>query len=228
MSKNPDWIHKEYPKTVPPTDFWTQIKRTVNGKPVSEEQIQMIVKTIGKELLLSSNDMLLDLGCGNGALAHYLFKDIKSYVGVDFSEYLIEIAQKNFEIRPDFVFINDDALHYVETATSIDRFTKCLIYGMFSYLPKPGLVLQNIARRFPLIKTVLIGNIPDRLLAGKFYGSVAPYTSLLDDRNSHIGIWYSKEQLSLLAEMAGWKVRIHNMPTDFYGSHYRYDAILYR
>ena len=35
-----DYIHKEYPKTCDPNDFFGQVKRTVNGQPISEEEIE--------------------------------------------------------------------------------------------------------------------------------------------------------------------------------------------
>ncbi len=42
----PKWDYKEYPKTLPPDDLWGQVRRTVYGKPVSEDQIQMMVDAI--------------------------------------------------------------------------------------------------------------------------------------------------------------------------------------
>ena len=37
------FVHKEFPKQFSKDDFWSQIKRTVDGKPVSEENIDMII-----------------------------------------------------------------------------------------------------------------------------------------------------------------------------------------
>ena len=33
------FMHKEFPKQFSKDDFWSQIKRTVDGKPVSEDDI---------------------------------------------------------------------------------------------------------------------------------------------------------------------------------------------
>jgi ubiquinone/menaquinone biosynthesis C-methylase UbiE len=89
-------FYKEYPKTCDPNDFWGQVKRTVNGKPVSQDQIEMIVQVACNTLNLSKNDRLLDLCCGNGALTRYLFDACSGGLGVDFSEYLIGVARKHF------------------------------------------------------------------------------------------------------------------------------------
>ena len=53
-----DYIHKEYPKTCRPDDFWGQVKRTVHGKPVSQDQIDMIIYAIRNGLSLSHEDIL--------------------------------------------------------------------------------------------------------------------------------------------------------------------------
>ena len=38
-------FYKEHPKTCDPEDFWGQVKRTVNGKPIPQAQIDMIVES---------------------------------------------------------------------------------------------------------------------------------------------------------------------------------------
>src|SRR5690348_1022007 len=93
----PKWDYKEYPKTLPADDLWGQVRRTVYGKPVPEDQIQMIVEAIvtGLELRLPAIG-LLDIGCGNGALAARLFPYCERCVGVDSSEYLIAVANTRF------------------------------------------------------------------------------------------------------------------------------------
>jgi hypothetical protein len=51
-----DYIHKEFPKTCAADDFFGQVKRTVHGKPVSDEQIVMIIAGIRAGLKLSPKD----------------------------------------------------------------------------------------------------------------------------------------------------------------------------
>ena len=69
-----DYFHKEYPKTLDPDDLWGQVRRTVNGKPVSDAQIALIVAAIRDGLQFSKEDVVLDLACGNGALSSYFFE----------------------------------------------------------------------------------------------------------------------------------------------------------
>lgn len=225
-----DYNHKEYPKTRARHDFWGQVKRTVHGKAVSQEQIDMIVKAIKDGLLLSPEDTLLDIGCGNGALSQYLFSEVSQFHGVDFSEYLIGIAKEYFEKAPDFTFQGIDAVSYVNSGANPESFTKCLCYGAFTYFSYEDSekVLSGLSGRFRNLQLVYIGNLPDRERAHLFYPEDKDFSGLLDDRNSPIGIWRSKDDFTQLAHRNGWDIDFYEMPVKFYAAHYRYDAILRR
>ena len=84
----------ERPKQFHEKDFWRQVRRTINGEPVPEEQIKMIEIQIRQLLKLCSSDHLLDIGCGNGALTNRLNIYVNTTKGIDHSNYLIDIAQK--------------------------------------------------------------------------------------------------------------------------------------
>ena len=225
-----DYMHKEYPKNCAPDDFWGQVKRTVKGEPVSQNQIDMIVGAIRNGLSISHEDVVLDIGCGNGALSRYFFDDCSQLLGIDFSEYLISVAKANFENPPFFTFKASDAASYVDTEPEPTRFTKALCYGCFTYLTFVDAehVLRQLSERFLNIKTLYIGNLPDKESAHFFYPEGTDFSSLLDDNTSPIGIWRSKEEMRELAFASEWDVRFNTMPTDFYSAHYRYDAILCR
>ncbi len=221
---------KEYPKTLDPDDFWGQVKRTVHGNPVSEDQIQMIVNAIQSSLGLAKGDSLLDLGCGNGALSHRLFSMISSFLGVDFSNYLISVAKKNFEAPPDFCFEMADAAEYVAKEESPERFTKALCYGCFSYFEKSNaeFILSTLESRFRNISVIFIGNLPDKDRLENFYHTPPKSTGELDDHDSKIGIWRTMDEFYRLASRNGWNARFKTMHESFYAAHYRYDVVLNR
>ena len=149
---------KEYPKTLAPDDFWGQIKRSVNGQPVSEEQIQLIVATIKDALAFQPGDRLLDLACGNGALSRYFFDDCAEVYGVDYSEVLIEVAKRYFEQLPLRRFDLADVGEYIVAETDPARFTKVLCYGSFPYFPEATarLVLTRLCRDYSQVERVFI------------------------------------------------------------------------
>ncbi len=220
---------KEYPKTLLPTDFWGQVKRTVNGQPVSERQIEMIVAAIHPALQLHAQDSLLDLACGNGALSQFFFGQCREFLGVDFSEVLIDVARTNFE-QPGRSFILEEVGQYVRQEQSPERFTKVLCYGSFPYFPEETarLVLQHLHSVFRRVERVFIGNLPDLALHSAFFSDRRPHPHELKDPESKIGIWRSEDEFRSLAADCGWEACFHRMPAAFYAAHYRYDVLLTR
>lgn len=188
----------------------------------------MIISAITSGLELMSGESLLDLGCGNGALSQFLFEKCDLYQGVDFSEFLIDVAQKNFEKPPAYSFKLSDAVSYVESEPSPSRFEKALCYGVFSYFSADSAerLLSVLRKRFTGIKRIFIGNLPDRDLAGEFYPAGEDFTHLLGDAQSPLGIWRSQKFMRDLAASTGWIAEFRTMPEDFYASRYRFDAIL--
>lgn len=221
-------FYKEHPKTCAPDDFWGQVKRSVNGKPVSQDQIDMIVTAILTALKPTNNDFLLDLCCGNGALTRYILDKCKGGTGVDFSEYLINVAIKNFVKKNTENFLLGDALTYAEEETFPLQYTIALCYGSFQYIPKDDSIklLKVINNRFINIKSLFIGNLPDKSMIKSFYKNQEYYQGIEDDHTSAIGIWRTKEELSYLANKTGWNTIFSKMPENFYANKYRYDVLL--
>jgi cyclopropane fatty-acyl-phospholipid synthase-like methyltransferase len=221
--------YKEYPKTVPPDDLWAQVRRTVYGKPVSDEQITLIVDSMREGLALDGHDRLLELGCGNGALSHFMFDGCIEYHGIDFSEYLVSVAQRKFQ-RPGFSFAVGDICDYLAREPKPERFTKVLCYAVLSYLTDQQAlnVLTILSERFAGVGTVFLGNLPDRDRAHLFFPEEKDFRAELDDPASQIGRWRSPAQIEALGAQCGWTVRTSLMPETFYQAHYRYNAVLER
>lgn len=219
--------YKYYPRTLAADDFWGQVRRTVNGEPVGDEQISMITGAILRGLQLESDDVLLDLACGNGALSSRLYEHCAALLGVDFSEFLISVAENNFQQLPRYVYQCDDAAHYVETEPEPERFTKALCYGSFSFFPPESseTVLTQLRERFVNVERIFVGNLPDRDLAHLFYRQGVPEQALLDDHTEQIGTWRSRREFTELARLCGWNASFSTMPVEFF-SDYRYDVVL--
>jgi SAM-dependent methyltransferase len=229
MSKERFSFYKEYPKTCKPDDFWGQVKRTVNGKPVSQEQIDMIVKSIVEGLNLKHNDTLLDLCCGNGALSNLLFSYCSGGLGVDFSEYLISVANRFFsDYEKNREYILNDVVSFCENPVEPMRFTKAVCYGSFSFIEheRAEKLLCLLKMNFSNLKLVYIGNCPDKSLLSEFFKNRPFEPGVENDPDSPIGIWRTRDEFELLAFNTGWKISFRKMPPSFYASHYRYDVIL--
>lgn len=221
--------HDEYARSREPDDFWGQVRRTVNGMPVSDDQIEMIVDKISTALNLKADDTLLDIACGNGALSHLLFDSCSEYLGVDLSGHLISVAKANFEALPHYQFMQQGAAEYVRSESRPEGFSKVLCYGSFPYFPAADAaeVLRTLHDKFTNVQSVFIGNLPDKNRAVEFYKQ-QPDNEELADCCSQIGIWRTCSEFAKLANDAGWQVKFSTMPAGFYSSYYRYDALLSR
>ncbi len=226
----PTLDYDAWARSVPRDDLWAQVRRTVRGKPISEDQLRLIVETIVARLQLEPSDTLLDLACGNGALASLLFPSCGAYLGSDKSAYLISVARARFEDRPRRRFITAGAAEHVQSEAEPERFTKALCYGSFAYFSEDeaATVLKALHARFPAVRRVFIGNLPDRDRASAFYADRVPSAAELADPSSQIGIWRSRDAFRRLAAATGWRAEITVMPPDFFAAHYRYDALLTR
>ena len=217
-----------HPTTCAPDDFLGQVRRTIHGKPVSQEQIDAILHAIRLNLRLEPCDTLLDIGCGNGALASYLFDSIYEYLGIDLSPCLIDIARKHFEHPPHFHFLQQSAESYVRAENHPERFTKSLCYGAFAYFSpdEARMTLTTLYTRFSSLNTFFVGNLPDAEKAEAFFANrdILP----LNDCTTAIGKWYTQTEFIKLASLCGWDAICTTMPDGFYGAHYRFDATLTR
>jgi SAM-dependent methyltransferase len=225
-----DDAHKVYPRQFDRDDFWSQIKRTVNGKPVSEEDIEMIVTQYADHLDLSSRDHLLDLGCGNAALAARTFDRIASYTGVDFSSYLLEIANEYFKPDASVTYIENDAASFVKDCPEPGAYDKLLCYGCMSYLSREELLglIETLHDRFSNLERAFFGNIPNTSKAPEFFARRDVKDYDLDDPKSPIGVWWDPDELSDAASAFGFTAKVVHMPEQFYGATYRFDLLLKR
>lgn len=209
-------------------DYWGQVGRTVGGKAVDESQIALIVEAVAKGLDLAAGDVLLDLGCGNGALTDRFFARCGGGLGIDLSDNLIAIANRAFAVPPHRAYQAGDALELVETLNGPERFTKGLCYGSFMYFDDQAAIrlLTTLRQRCSAMSRLYLGNIPDSDRMAPFRQRDDYRPGMETDPQSPIGIWRTRAQISALAAAAGWKASFDQMPDGFYAATYRFDAIL--
>lgn len=221
-------IYKIHPQTCDPDDFWGQVRRTVNGRPVAQDQIDLIVEAMIDALNLRDDDCLLDLCCGNGALTTYFFQHCRGGLGIDFSDYLIKVARKNFVHSPDQQFELADVMEFARSEPRPERFTKALCYGSLQYLRKEEAreLLTLLRHRFCGLQRLVIGNYPDKDARNRFFYSNECEPEVENSHWSAIGIWRSRDEFIKLGSDTGWRAEFRIMPEEFYAAHYRYDIVL--
>ncbi len=225
----PKWDYQEYPKTLARDDFWGQVRRTIHGQRIAEADVAFLVSYLRRLLQLEPADVLLDLGCGNGALAARLFDECGAYVGVDNSAYLIDVAREYFEHSPEYRFVTSGIVEFAVAEPAPEAFTKGLCYAVAQFLPPEGVraLLLALGERFVSLGRVVVGNFPNRDQASLFFQSARSELEL-DCHESPVGRWWSKHEVESLASETGWKVSFSEMPSEVFNAGYRFDAILTR
>ncbi|WP_151702638.1 class I SAM-dependent methyltransferase [Nitrincola alkalilacustris] len=220
--------YDEHARGCNPDDLLVQICRTHQGEPVSQEQINLIIDAIKTGLSLDEGDRVLEVACGNGSLSHYLFADCKGYLGFDISDFLIEVARKNFQREPDFIFFPASVMSGLMAASNSYSYNKLLCYAAVQYMSDELLVdkLNFVKTNFPYIKRIFWGNIPDKEQSNKFFKQVVVNESVLNDTTTAIGKWRSQEDIKSIVTESGWNCEFQKMPPNFYASEYRFDAVL--
>ncbi|MDC3044658.1 methyltransferase domain-containing protein [Prochlorococcus sp. AH-736-B04] len=213
----------EKTKSYQENDYWRQVRRTIKGQPVSQEQINLIVEQITKLLDLKIDDNLLDFGCGNGALTTYFKAKVATTYGIDSSEYLIKIANKNFStIKNKYEIISIQK--FIENRNII-KFNKFLMYGVSSFLEDNELetIFKSISRKKNII--FMIGNIRDIKSVDSFY-EIKPSIKELNSCKSSMGKWRDLNWFEKMATKYNLVMESFKMPINFYARDYYFDIIL--
>lgn len=223
-----EFDHNQFALTKSETDFWGQVRRTVNGIPVSDAQIELIVGLIRRHTCIASQDWVIDLACGNGALGELFAGNAQTYFGVDLSPRLIEVARKYFSAS-NKQYALDDAESFLKLFAQKEKITKLVCYGSFSYFSSSSAqsIIETLFSDYPNLTHAYIGNLPNRDLAHNFYPKM-PAEGELDDHTSPIGIWRTKSQFEALLRPTSWCIKFIEQSEEFYASNYRYDVLLSR
>lgn len=228
-SRTPDYTHLKYPLIVDRRDYWKQVKRTVNGNEVADKDINTIINNVRKNLDLNKSDSLLDLGCGNGKLASYFFKNINKYHGIDFSDYLLKIAKEDFYLKNKTTFQKLNLRHNYNQIKNAKIYNKVLCYGAFSYFgKKSGKSIIEVLGSKENITSMYLGNIPNIKYSKEFFSNRNIVFYDLNDETSPIGVWWDFEELELYLRNEGFYTKKVTMPSDFYASKYRFDIYAFR
>jgi SAM-dependent methyltransferase len=167
--------------------------------------------------------LLLDLGCGNGALTAKFSSHVNEILGIDRSDYLIKIANKHFKkSHIDFECSN---LENILKHNFIKNFNKCLIYGVSSFLEDE--IIYSICKEFLGKKNnrLMFGNVRELKYADHFYTKdVDP--SELNDTKTSMGKWRTRDWFSKLAKDLGTEIYFSKMPKGFYASKYYFDVVI--
>lgn len=128
----------------------------------------LVVDDISEKLALMDKDMLLDIGCGVGALTELLSKKVKTVVGVDHADCVARLQERGL---PNVEVIAGNWLDVKMER----RFSKILAYDVVHYLGSPEEVVAFIVKALGLLMPrgrMLVGDIPSDDMRSRFDDSL--------------------------------------------------------
>jgi tRNA (uracil-5-)-methyltransferase TRM9 len=169
---------------------------------------------------------LLDLGCGNGELAHELARcgHRGAYTGLDFSSVLLEEASRGQPDSFSFIFADLSSENW-DAALSGNCYDAIFAFAVLHHLPGINMRLQLLRKVSSLLKTVgrfihsewqflnsprMIARLQPWETIGLSDNDVDPGDYLLDWRQGGTGLRYvhhfSESELADIAAQAGFEI----------------------
>lgn len=112
--------------------------------PVYQAQDAVIERRVWNALIAGGlPSMVLDLGCGTGYVPRLLGLESGSYVGVDVSGRMIDIARSRL---PRHAFMREDALSFLRACRSQAFTVVTALWQVLNHLPRLLDVVEEVAR----------------------------------------------------------------------------------
>jgi len=218
------WIN--YGKDIDNLDPQTQVLRTRNKQPISEDLWEYTLKLLESDIEIKANHSLLDLCSGNGLISEHLAKKVQSVTSVDISEGLIESLNSR-EISNIHTIVSDMR----DVSFKSLEFDRVVWYAGIQYLK-----MEEIVRMFVKIREwmrpggiLFVGDIPDANKLWDYFNTPerkSVYFEGLATKKPIIGSWLTKEWLEHLAKSVGFTdVIVKDQDPKLIYSDFRFDLI---
>ena len=200
--------------------------------------IELIAKTIIDTLKINQNDRVLDLCCGNGLVTKVVAKYCQEIHGVDFSEILIETAEKDNKSK--------DIHYYLKSALDIGElfpenfFDKAYCSFSFQHFNhKDGeKLIELIARVTKQNGSILITDVLDKRKKWTYYNINTLRKGIgfvkrkvirkiyRKQGEDDLGWWWYSEQIIEICKKLNLKCEILERDQKLPHAHYRFDFLI--
>ena len=155
-------------------------------------------------LAIKSNMTFLDLGCGTGWAVNYAFEKTNgqgTYIGVDISDNMIDIANKKFKDIECIKFIQSSAENINVSPNSVDRI---ICTNSFHHYNDPTEVLANIKKILKTNGLFCIADVTTDSIIARFLNKLLKMTE-----KGHVS-FYSSNQYKDMFRQVGLKFKVTN------------------
>jgi SAM-dependent methyltransferase len=204
----------------------TNVGRTKNGNPISDEKWELTINHIKSQIELKETDDIIEFCCGNGMVLGELSKICKSAFGIDYSEKLLEQLDNNYsDVKYDW----SDVTKYDLKDTIYD---KMIMYFSAQHFDERELIelIKKMLNNLKEDGIILIGDVPDESKKWDYINTPeykTDYFRRIVNKNPMIGNWYSKEWfLSLNHFLLDTEVVVVEQPEFMINSDWRFDVLI--
>ena len=226
---------QEYPEHAESNAYLKQVGKTVSGVPITEKQLQTLIRTVKEGLQLQEEDRVLDLCCGNGIITQAIAKGCDFVLGIDFSRPLIEVAKKQ-HFHENIRYVQMDARRIGELADEYrSSFTKTLWYEALGFFNRNEFesVLKAILELSTPDPIIFVGSILDRARIWNFFNTFRRkwfYITriLLLRQEVGLGRWWRASEIERICWAQGLETRVQYQDSSLHTAHYRFDMTISR
>jgi len=215
---------KYWEKAAQNESLFLQVQRNNN---FNAESLKQIEDNICELINLRNEDSLLDVCCGNGLITKYLAARCRKIIGVDFSDQMINTANKQ-RLLPNIEFIKEDAL-YLNNSIK-EKFDIIILYFSFQYFNRSQgeKAILEIKKLLKPKGKILIGDIPNKNKIWMFYDTPIKrffYIKQMLLNQSKMGKFWSEKEMKEISKKLNLKGTYIEQPTNLPHSHYRFDYL---
>jgi 2-polyprenyl-3-methyl-5-hydroxy-6-metoxy-1,4-benzoquinol methylase len=205
---------KTHTKGLETKDLQTQVMRLdFSRNPISEEVWKGILVYVLAFVGPTSQDIILDLCCGNGLITKAIAQKVKTVYAVDLSpEFIAHISKEGL---PNVVTKVSDIRELEMPENSL---TKIILYSSLHYIDSIEAVTLFVKMGKWLRKggTAFIGDIPDKSHIWSYFNTIerkkAYFDAIIAGRQI-MGNWFDMDYLTNVANYAGFsEISVHAQP----------------
>lgn len=227
MNWNAFW--DQFPAKFEKDDFLRQVGKTFRGETISSRQLQTIIAEIRSKTGLTSDDIVLDVCCGNGLVTSAIAAECRSVTGVDFSKPLIDIAQSSFK-RENIRYFCMSALDIQPGKIALSApFTKVYMCEALQHFCEDEfpVLLEALLNVTVQSAVFLFASVPDIEKLWSFYDiqKKEEHIRRMNEGNDPLGTWWNKAYIAETCERYGLTCRFLPQDPCLHTAHYRFDFV---
>ena len=203
-----------------------QVGKTVMGRPVESHHLDLIVDAIAAGLELKPEDVVVDLGCGNGVVMERVAERVTRVAGIDVSESLLEAA-RSCHARTNCTYHVGDLAEL--GPLPLGGVTKAYSYEVLQHLStdETRALLGTLVEQLGNGLVFFAGSIPERARLRAFYNTPerwAHFERRMAEGSEQIGHWWERTELVALCDEFRLTCAPRDQTASLYTSYYRFDA----